>query len=254
MAEEEKIMAHAKKAVQSLTNKNKKWKEKVKDFLFEILIIIVAVNITLWFHNWSDKKHERQQEKEFLIETRNDLIQIDSSLVQGIRVFQPTLNYYDSAIVQLDSNKINAQYLDTNANFLLNSSVLFYDDSRFESFKSSGYLRLIENQELLSHISQIYISYLPFITNYDKTLFDLRRVDYKNVIGNKTGYFPFTHAVLVSKFIHQPDVQYHIRYYGNWLNETKGQKQEIIAAVENVIKEIDKELKDRFNYDVSSKK
>ena len=47
MAEEEKIRQHAKHALQALTDKKRGWKEKLKDFLWEILIIIIAVNITL---------------------------------------------------------------------------------------------------------------------------------------------------------------------------------------------------------------
>jgi len=55
MAEEEKIREHAKRALQALMDKTKKWKDRIKDFLWEVFIIVVAVNITLWFHNWSDK-------------------------------------------------------------------------------------------------------------------------------------------------------------------------------------------------------
>ena len=47
MAEEEKIREHAKHALQDLTNKNKKWKDRIKDFAWEVFIIIVAMNITL---------------------------------------------------------------------------------------------------------------------------------------------------------------------------------------------------------------
>jgi len=43
MAEEEKIREHAKEALLALTDKRKSWKEKTKDFLWEILIIIVDI-------------------------------------------------------------------------------------------------------------------------------------------------------------------------------------------------------------------
>ncbi|MDE1190880.1 MAG: hypothetical protein PW786_01880 [Arachidicoccus sp.] len=254
MAEEEKIVHHAKEAVHALTNKEKKWKEKLKDFLLEILIIIIAVSITLWFHNWNDRKHEREQEKEFLIGVRNDLVKADSGLIYGIKDFQPTLDYYNNAIAELDSNRINQEYLDTNANFLLNTAYFSFDNSRFESFKSSGNLKLIENQKLLSDISQLYITGFPFIANNDESLFNSRRIDYKNIIGNKTGYNPFDHSVPIAEIIHQPDVQYQIRFYGSWLNEAKRHKKELKERVEEIIKEINTELKDRFDYDVSDKK
>ncbi|ANI88939.1 hypothetical protein A9P82_06300 [Arachidicoccus ginsenosidimutans] len=254
MAEEEKIIAHAKQAVHALTNKNKKWKEKIQDFLLEILIIIIAVSITLWFHNWNDEKHDKEIEKNFLIGTRNDLAEIDSNLFADIQDFQPTIDYYDSAITELDSNRINSKYLDTNSGFLLNTEYFNFDNSRFESFKSSGYLRLIENQKLLSNITRLYITTLPFTANNDANLFDSRRIDYKNFIGNKTGKYAFDGFVPIDKIIRQPEVEYHIRFYGSWLNEAKRHKKELMKDIETVTKEIDTELKDRFDYDVSDKK
>jgi len=75
MAEEEKIRGNAKRALQALTDKTKNWKGRIKDFLWEVFIILVAVNITIWFHDWSQKRHEQAQVKEFLISTRESLIQ-----------------------------------------------------------------------------------------------------------------------------------------------------------------------------------
>ena len=74
MAEEEKIRQHAKHALQSLTDKEKGWKARLIDFAWEVFIIIVAVDVTLWFHNYSDKRRERQQAKEFLIDIREERI------------------------------------------------------------------------------------------------------------------------------------------------------------------------------------
>ena len=50
-AEEEKLLEHAKEAVHALTDKKKSWKAKIGSFLWEILVIVIAVNLTIWFHN-----------------------------------------------------------------------------------------------------------------------------------------------------------------------------------------------------------
>jgi len=44
MAEEEKIREHAKQAIETLTDKKKKWKDRLRDFLWEILIIVVVLS------------------------------------------------------------------------------------------------------------------------------------------------------------------------------------------------------------------
>ena len=90
---EEKVIQHAGKAIHVIADKNKTWWKRIKEFLLEIFIIVVAVSITLWFHNWNDHVHERKIEKEFLIGIREDLIitvhRIDSDRVH----YQHTLDY-----------------------------------------------------------------------------------------------------------------------------------------------------------------
>jgi hypothetical protein len=248
MAEEEKINHHAKQALRSLTNKKKKWKERIKDFLYEIFIIIVAVSITLWFHNWSDKRQDRVLEKNFLIGTRNDLVFLDTGIISGIKYMQPTLDYYDSAITQMDNGKMNAPFLDTHASQLLNTLYFTFDNSRYASFSSSGYLRLIENPELSSLISRLYIVMLPFTQKGDEMIFNERLNDYQTYIGSKTGYEPSTHAVpIAALLIKDPAVQFHVRKYGEYLNEATIHKLELKKNIENIISEIDKELKERFD-------
>ena len=72
---EEKVIQHAKKAVHAVGNKEKKWTEKIKEFLYEIIIIVLAVSITLWMHNWNDARHEHEIERAFLEGIKEDLNQ-----------------------------------------------------------------------------------------------------------------------------------------------------------------------------------
>ena len=249
MAEEEKIMAHAKKAVQSLTNKNKKWKEKVKDFLFEILIIIVAVNITLWFHNWNDKKQEREQVKDFLINIRENLQQDTVALKRANNFLAPSIAYSDRVLKQLNENKIDAGYIDSNSNQLTNSLYITLDYGVFESFKSAGSLKLIENHKLLTGLTSLYTQYLPVIQQEVKEVLDERNSDFKKYIGLKIGVDSDFKCKL-STIIHQPEVQFLIQSNSFVLNGIKWNNQLMIDKIVGIIPEIDKELKDRFNYDV----
>ena len=57
---------------------------------------------------------------------------------------------------QVNENKTDAAYIDTNSSELINDLYFTTDNGLFESFKSSGNLRLIENQNLSSEITSLY--------------------------------------------------------------------------------------------------
>jgi len=252
MAEEEKIREHAKQALEALTDKKKKWIDRLRDFLWEILIIVVAINLTLWFHNWSDKRHDRELEENFLIGTRNDLDIVIQSLNDS-SFFRPTLDYYDSVWVQINEHRIKKAFVDTNSFNLINTSYFTYDNSRFESFKSSGNLRLIENSTLSEDITHLYTVGLPLQVEDDNLIFDERRRDFNTNIGSKVR-LDFSGKMYVSEILNNPEVKYQIFWQKTNLQENVRHKKELSLWVEQVSTQIDQELKTRFKYEVKSEK
>jgi hypothetical protein len=108
---EEKIIQHGQKAVILLKNKSKSIKEKTLGFLEEIVIIVIAVSLTLAFHNWNDRRHDREIERKFLIGIQQDLKESAKGLQESVSDFQPSLDYYDTVWRQLNDNSINAAYV-----------------------------------------------------------------------------------------------------------------------------------------------
>ena len=249
MAEEEKIREHAKQAMEALTNKKKKWKERLRDFLWEILIIVVAINLTLWFHNWSDKRHDRELEKDFLIGTRSDLSNIKNNLNWSFTYYQPTLDYYDSVWVQINEHRIDKAFVDTNSYNLVNTLNFLYDNSRFDNFKSSGYLRLIENDSLSMNITYLYTIFLPMQVEADNVVFNERRQDYLTYIGLKA-QTDASGRVIVSNLLNVPEVKFLINWQREALNERKSHKQQTVQVIDTLMTQIDRELKTRFKYEV----
>jgi len=252
MAEEEKIEQHAKKALRTLTNKKKKWKEKIRDFLWEILIIIVGVSITLWFHNWNDRRQDRELEKNFLIGVRSDLHDITLTLDSGFVQFQPTLDYYDTLWAQMNTHRISAAYLNNHSYNLINTCYFTYDNSRFESFKSSGYLKLIENEKLLEDISKLYGVDLPQQEDDDNLTFDFRRNNFITYIGSKA-VIDSSGNTIITDLLNDKGFRYQIFIQRIALQDLKRHKKGLLDAVKKVIPEIDKELKERFGYEVANK-
>jgi len=253
MAEEEKIREHAKHALEALTDKKKKWTERLRDFLWEILIIVVAINLTLWFHNWSDKRHDRELEKNFLIGTRNDLNNIKTELDSGMVRFQPTLDYYDNVWTQINEHRIDKAFVDTNSWKLRDANYFTYNNSRFESFKSSGYLRLIENLTLSEEITYLYTAELPFQLEADKSVYDKRDSEFTTYISSKVR-LDYKGNMYVSEILNNPEVKNQIFMQGIALYERRRHKKELSLWVERVRDEIDRELKTRFKYEVKTEK
>jgi len=147
MAEEEKIREHAKHALQVLTDKRKTLKDRIIDFFWEVFIILVAVNITLWFHDWSAKRHDRALAKEFLIDIRESLVQDTLHFSNYFDFMDNVLIYYDSVLSQIDKNKIDAQYIDSLYVYLTANTKIVLNYGIYQSFTSGNNLRLIENRK-----------------------------------------------------------------------------------------------------------
>ena len=123
-------------------------------------------------------------EKNFLIGIRDDLGVVKKRL-ENDKYFQPTRDYYDSVWVQMNEHRINKAFVDSNSGFLLNTNYFTYDDSQFENFKSSGNLRLIENDSLLRNITSLYNDQLPWLKNRDYEAFGNRLRDFITYIAPK---------------------------------------------------------------------
>lgn len=151
MAEDE-IRKHTKAAIKAFQDNGHNWKHKLMDVLLEVLIIVFAVSISIWFHNWSDELHEDKEEKEFLTGLKSDL-KIDIENIKNSRDFYKYtadgMHYFMKAGA---SDMLNKDSLVKYGNLFFSSTELEPRISRYEALKSSGKLGIIENKELLNDI------------------------------------------------------------------------------------------------------
>ena len=252
-AEEEKIVEHAKEAVHALTDRKKSWSKKIGSFLWEILVIVIAVNLTIWFHNWNDKRHEQAQVKNFLIDTRESLIQDTVSIRKYINYMTNNqLVYYDSVLSQINRNKIDAQYIDAYFYQLTGNYGMEIDYSTYQSFSSANNLRLVENRKLLRDIVSLYSNKFSTLQSNFQLLYEKRFDGFDKYIAIKTGYN--NNFTKLSTIIHQPEVINIIQMGDIIIKEVNEQCERVINQTATVIQEIDKELKNKFNVTVETKK
>lgn len=237
---EEKLIEHTGNVVEIIRDKSLNWKQKAKRFAEEIIVIVIAISLTLLFHNWNDAHHEKKIAREFLSGIVSDLNSTADDLENSLKSFQPTINYYDSVWKQINSNTLNALFIDSNSDYLRNTNYFVFDDGRFQGFQSSGYLRLIENQDLLKHLVTLYTVYMPFERDADNNMFRARESDYNVYIG--------TRAATDSKGIHltgllkDQGVKYQISRYVDYFDERKRHKQWLIKKIRAMALEIDRDL------------
>jgi hypothetical protein len=242
---EEKVIQHSANALHVLQDKEKGWGKKIREFLVEILIIVFAVSITLVLHNWNDERHERRLEREFLTGIKSDLDSGAARLEQAITAFQWSVDYFTKAREQIATHQVDPGYLDSFSGALGNTLYFSFDMGRFEGFKSSGYLRLIENQTLLKHLMTLYTVAIPFQIEADHMVFDERRKYFDEHIGPRATPILDTSrpgVILASKLVDDPYFRYYIIEYNFSLQEKKRQKEELIRYMKDLSAEIDTEL------------
>jgi len=238
---EEKIIQHSQNAVNLLKNRSKSIREKILGFLEEIAIIMIAVSLTLAFHNWNDRRNEREIERNFLTGIREDLLKGAVEVRAQVKEFQSTVDYYDTVWRQINSHKLDAAYIDKNSGSLTNTMYFGYDGSRFEGFKSSGYLRLIRNEKLLQDLMRVYSVYLPFQKEADITVFHKRADDFGQYIGTKA-LIDSSGEIHVSGLLDEPAVRFQIVFYRSSLQERQNQKTALAQKLLDLAGEIEKEL------------
>ncbi len=168
MAEQE-IIKHTKKVYRVWNSKQHTTWQKIKEFAVEIFIIVFAVTLSIWFHNWSEHRHEKAVVKEFLLGLKEDLqkdikeMQIDST------VYART----SAAFTYITSIKygeiLNADSLNKFQDVIFNTTGMIPNNGRFEGFKSSGKIGLIEDNGLQNEILDLYQENIPgLISSTDK--------------------------------------------------------------------------------------
>ena len=173
MAEDE-IRKHAKAAIRAIKEPGKNWKHRLGDILLEILIIIFAVSISIWFHNWAESWKDRTDEKEFLTglkgDLQADLVEMKSdraSYERGLR----GVSYFEQVG---GGTPLNMDSLSLYMPLFFGYTQIDPRVSRFEALKGSGRFDIIRNKKLLLDITDLYTKDIPAITTINIYSNDIR--------------------------------------------------------------------------------
>jgi hypothetical protein len=179
---QEEVTKHTRKIYRVWKQSKHSATDKIKEILIEIFIIVFAVSLSIWFHGWSDHRHEQQEVTEFLKGLRNDLTE-DIKLVENNKAAVATLHSNFRFLYGLEkkdtaNNKINDTTIYKSLSF--DFRITRPNIGRYEGFKSSGKIGTIENNTLKENILVFYEQSIPdlvygehFVNDVQSKMLDL---------------------------------------------------------------------------------
>jgi hypothetical protein len=242
MAEDE-VRKHAKALISAASDPSKGWKHRLREIAIEIGIIVFAVSVSIWFHNWAESRKDRQEEREFLIGLREDL-KLDEKEMEGDRQsFEDLLvavHYFEAVGA---GAHLNMDSFFVYQSLFFSSTQIIPRNSRFEALKGSGKMNIIENKHLLVDITDLYQKLFPAV---------VRQNDYVNVTIRDNNLLPFlaTHLQLDAKgmgtnwesLMHMGQMRINIKMAETAFNNVRRYTEAIDMAKE-IIRQTDAELK-----------
>ena len=173
MAEQE-VIKHAKHALDVARNPHTNWTKKLQEILLEVIIIVFAVSLSIWLHNWAESRKDRAEERDFMIGLKKDLqadiVEMKSDQATYEKVLQGMAYFVrvgGGEAVSADTFKIFQPVL---------FSTVQIDPrvARFEALRGSGKLGIIEDKELLVNIADLYTKDFPHLRRVNDFMSDLR--------------------------------------------------------------------------------
>jgi hypothetical protein len=154
---EEELSKHTKKIYHAVKEPGHGFWEKVKEVAIEIFIIVFAVTLSIWFHNWSDHRHEQQEVQEFLSGLKSDLARDIDSLKWNSNLIAETHSNCAFLLTLVESHAVDTAGAKTLSDHLSINLITSHPNvGRYEGFKSSGKIGAIGNDSLKQSILRYY--------------------------------------------------------------------------------------------------
>lgn len=183
---EHELRKHIHKLVTEAANRKKSAWSRAGEILLEMLIIVFAVWFAVFMERRREHHHEQKEVKEFLTGLRTDLTNDIREMKEdrmGYVALGKGFSYLaGTSLFQPDSLQLNAQRISNTIHLLVNSG-------RYEGFKASGKINLIENTQLRNSILDLYQETLVGLTNstqfYNDTKQQFTRLLFKELVWDK---------------------------------------------------------------------
>jgi hypothetical protein len=241
MAEAE-IAKHTKKVYKVWASKEHSWQHKAKEFFIEIAIIVFAVSISIWFHNLSEKSHDRKEAKQYLEGLKKDLVLDVQEMKRDSSFLSEQLRLF-SYLAEVKKGNLDTIIINRDRRLFFTDVYLRPNVSRFEALKFSGKMNLIEDKELLDEIINLYEERIPIVVNSGTEVSTFR----EKMILDYIDSFQLFSEKREADFLNFIQTDETLKYYcGRFADRTMrlmGRYHDLIKSTEKLIKMIEKEIK-----------
>ncbi|WP_300567592.1 hypothetical protein [Flavobacterium sp.] len=158
---QDEITKHTKKIFHTMKHEKFTLGEKVKEIIIEVGIIVFAVSLSIWLHGWSEHRHQQEEVHQFLVGLKSDLNATIESAQGAGDIYKKAETRFLFLSKLSSKQKSNSDSLNIYFNEYQLSPNFQSNASRYEGFKSSGKIGLIENEVLQQGILNFYQQDLP---------------------------------------------------------------------------------------------
>ncbi len=215
-------------------NEKVRWKYLIS----EILLIVIAINVGLWFNNFNDQRKARNLESKILHEFLVSLNSDREDILSNIKTHKKGI---ESSVRLLKNKTENIDTLKSDLSWTYGWSYLIADLSSYESLKSIGF-QLIKNDEIRHSIIKLYNVDYKTITeteNNHKRIcirFDEKINDIYVVVNNKITFDEPNTAIIDKLKLGLINLQ------GSHKTIKNTYEDDVLPNIEDLISEINKEL------------
>ncbi len=115
----------------------------------ELLMIVIGINVALWFEGWFEDRRERETEAQYLVELRDDLASSIGDLDAVIKLNTAKTERLQAIVADFDAIK-SADQQNLARVIFEPSSYSFFEpvDATYQALLESGDFRLLENSDI----------------------------------------------------------------------------------------------------------
>jgi hypothetical protein len=228
---QDELTKHGLKLYKTMADRKHSFGEKLKEILIEIGIIVFAVTLSIYFHGWSEHRHEQKEVHEFLRGLKTDLNDDIRQIEDGRKTIAKVAKNFDEAS-RMKQGQLPDSTLDHY--FIYHEVTTHLNTARYEGFKSSGKLGNIENDSLRETILVYYQQLLPGVGDDE---------NFGNGMQQKLLDFEIENATLPkNKFLAIGKTKAMLQLTANNLGNTVDMYDTTISQARRILKQIDKEI------------
>lgn len=234
---QEEVKKHTKKIFKTVKNPTYSFGEKAKEITIEIFIIVFAVTLSIYLHSWSVHRHEQEQVNVFLTNLREDLVKDIEGLKRDKKKYVILNEKYTSVLNLTPSQLDSLKRAGSKVQFPLYVFGNKINNGNYEGFKTSGKIGFIENEKLKKLILAYYQTDVPDIIEADKmyALLVFKAIDSQVEYAAKTDKEKYLDPKFKERIVY---------LVGLGENNIEGYDKKGIKHASEILKEIDKELKE----------